>query len=425
MDASAFPMMLNLSSQIPLPLPPDHKFLFKHGPSHAPAAIPGLAHNLTSPSLLKSFARDMNGPALKKEPSLLEKHFLEQQQHRLNLKKRNEEQAETEKQEKQEKQSQPQPQQQQQQQHQSSSQESARSSSTPSASESSAETKVPPPSAWPGTPTQNLFDVGGDHPAFADPKYVQMVSRMAAFYQQRCQAILNYQQQRCQTWATGHRQKCQEMMQSAMLVVAWYIRDRIGRRRRKSKRAFRRGLREKNTAAAMRRVPKGEVVRKWVMGIPDAALSPNNGMRDDVKLDTEEREFDIEKEVTPDKDSQLFSVADQMIKSQLAKIDIPLLGALNLDDSDSETDNDDDDMGRYRYAPEDYELEDEGDAGDYDDDDDIDYEDETQEPTEDEISQEALNGTGKGSLKRKRSESDSDMEQVEITVPESKRRTAI
>lgn len=410
-------MMLNLSSQIPLPLPPDHKSFFKHGPSHAPAAIPGLAHNLTNPSLLKTFAREMNGPMLKKEPSLLEKHFQEQQKHRLNLKKKSEEQAEKEQQEQQ-------PQQQQQQQQQPLSQESARSSSTPSGSESSAETKVPPPSASPETAAQHLFDIGGDHPAFADPKYVQMVSRMAAFYQQRCQAILNYQQQRCQTWATGHRQKCQEMMQSAMLVVAWYIRDRIGRRRRKSKRAFRRGLREKNTAAAMRRTPKGEVVRKWVMDIPDAALSPNNGMRDDAKLDMEEREFDVEKEVTPDKDSQLFSVADQMIKSQLAKIDIPLLGALNLDDSDSDTD-DDDDMGRFRSAPEDYEFEDDGDDdGDYDDDD-IDYEDETQEPTEDEISQEALNGTGKGSLKRKRSDSESDMEQVEVTVPEPKRRIAL
>lgn len=422
MDASTFPIMLNLSSQIPLPLPPDHKLFFKHGPSHAPAAIPGLAHNLTNPSLLKTFAREMHGPTLKKEPSLLEKHFQEQQKQRLNLKKANEEQAEKESQQKE---PQTQTQTQAQQQQQPSSQDSARSSSTPSASESSADTKVPPPSTSPDTANQHLFDLGGgDHPAFADPKYVQMVSRMAAFYQQRCQAILNYQQQRCQTWATGHRQKCQEMMQSAMLVVAWYIRDRIGRRRRKSKRAFRRGLREKNTAAAMRRVPKGETVRKWVMDIPDAALSPNNGMRDDAKLDVEEREFDIEKEVTPDKDSQLFSVADQMIKSQLAKIDIPLLGALNLDDSDSETD-DDDDLGRFRYAPEDYEIEDDGeDDGDYDDDD-IDYEDETQEPTEDEISQEALNGTGKGSLKRKRSDSDSDMEQVEVTVPEPKRRLAI
>lgn len=414
MDASTLPIMLNLSSQIPLPLPPDHKLFFKHGPSHAPAAIPGLAHNLTNPSLLKTFAREMNGPTLKKEPSLLEKHFQEQQQQRLNLKKKKtEEQAEKE----------PQTQTQQQ---QPSSQESARSSSTPSASESSADTKVPPPSASPDATNQHLFELGGDHPAFADPKYVQMVSRMAAFYQQRCQAILNYQQQRCQTWATGHRQKCQEMMQSAMLVVAWYIRDRIGRRRRKSKRAFRRVLREKNAAAVMRRVAKGEVVRKWVMDIPDAALSPNNGMRDDAKLDMEEREFDIEKEVTPDKDSQLFSVADQMIKSQLAKIDIPLLGALNLDDSDSESDDDDDDdFRRFRYAPEDYEFEDDGeDGGEYDDDD-IDYEDETQEPTEDEISQEALNGTGKGSLKRKRSDSDSDMEQVEVTVPGPKRRLAI
>lgn len=234
---------------------------------------------------------------------------------------------------------------------------------------------------------------------------------MAAFYQQRCQAILNYQQQRCQTWANTHRQKCQEMMQAAMLVVAWYIRDRIGRRRRRNKRSFRRGLREKNSAARRGGIgkaggapTKGETVRKWVTDIPEAALSPTNGIRDDMVLDQEEREFDVEKEVTPDKDGQLFMVADEMIKSQLAKIDVPLLGALNLDDSDSESESEDEE--RCYYEPEDYDMEDEDEY----DDDDLDHEEESVEYVEDVSSKEAVHGTGKGSLKRKRSESTSGIE---------------
>lgn len=147
------------------------------------------------------------------------------------------------------------------------------------------------------------------------------------------------------------------------------------------------------------------------MDIPEAALSPNNGMRDDAGLDKEEREFDVEKEVVADKDTHLFTVADQMIKSQLAKIDVPLLGALNLEASDSESEGDDEDE-RYYYEPEDYEMEedddDDDDAEDYEDD--MDYDEESEEYVEDVVSKEALDGTGKGSLKRKRSESTSGVE---------------
>lgn len=152
------------------------------------------------------------------------------------------------------------------------------------------------------------------------------------------------------------------------------------------------------------------------MDIPEAALSPNNGMRDDAGLDKEEREFDVEKEVVPDKDTHLFTVADQMIKSQLAKIDVPLLGALNLEASDSESESDDEDE-RYYYEPEDYEMEDEDEDDEDDDDDyeedyedDLDLDEESEEYVEDVISKEALDGTGKGSLKRKRSESTSGVE---------------
>lgn len=212
-------------------------------------------------------------------------------------------------------------------------------------------------------------------------------------------------------------------MQAAMLVVAWYIRDRIGRRRRRNKRAFRRGLREKNTAAVMRRVPKGESVRKWVMDIPDASAPPSldalmnmapshhqlgDGPPRPVVLDAEERSFDVEKEAQPDKDSQLFAVADQMIKSQLAKIDVPLLGALNLDESDSETEDEDED--KYYYEPEDYDMAEGENEEEYDDDeDDLEYDDDDSY-VEDEASKEAMHGTGKGSLKRKRADSTSGVD---------------
>ncbi|ROV91299.1 hypothetical protein VSDG_07806 [Cytospora chrysosperma] len=406
MDASTLPIMLNLTSQLPVSPPPDHQHFFKPHPNQTPAAVSGLVNSLTNPLLFQAFAKQMEGPTIK-EPSLLEKHLQEQQ--RLLEKQKKHEAAHT---------------------HTHTHAPSSRHPGTPAASPtspstdtSSQDTKVPPQhSSSPDNLHQN-FDHAGDPTAAVDPKYVQMVTRMAAYYQQRCQAILNFQQQRCQTWATSHRQKCQEMMQAAMLVVAWYMRDRIGRRRRRQRRSFRRGLREKNGTAAARRVLKGEVVRKWVIDIPDAALSPNNGMRDEGALDKEEEAFDVEKEVTPDKDSQLFAVADQMIKSQMSKIDIPLLGALNLDESDSESDSDDDDRvgARYYYENEDYEEEGEEEEDAEIDDDDLEYEDETEEYLEDEVSKEALHGTGMGSLKRKRSESDIDTEQVGITLPDTKR----
>lgn len=411
MDATTFPTMLGFS-QLPVSPPPDHKFLFKHPSGQAPAAA------LSNPLLFKSFARQMEGPTAKKAPSLLEKHFQEQQ---LLLAKAKQEKIQAQQHKAQQSQASP-PQ-------QCCSTTSTSASTLASANGSaisSAETKVqqpttasPPPqtqshSPPSPTPPENPFVLGQanllDPNASSDPKYNQMVSRMAAYYQQRCQAILNYQQQRCQTWATSHRQKCQEMMQAAMLVVAWYIRDRIGRRRRRNKRTFRRGLREKSQAHQRRAggrggIPtRGEGVRKWVMAIPEAALSPNNGMRDVNLLDKEEREFDIEKEAVADKDSQLFTVADQMIKSQLAKIDVPLLGALNLEDSDTESESEDE---AYFYEPEDYEMEEDDDAEEEYDDEELDCE-ESDVYAADLASKEAMHGTGKGSLKRKRDESTSE-----------------
>lgn len=213
-------------------------------------------------------------------------------------------------------------------------------------------------------------------------------------------------------------------MQAAMLVVAWYIRDRIGRRRRRNKRAFRRGLRERTGAGTGAGVgagrKKGEAVRKWVLGVAEGAAAappPLGGKNEEFSgmlLDAEERAFDVEKEVVPDKDGQLFSVADQMIKSQLAKIDVPLLGALNLDESEGESESESEaEGGRYYYEPEDYDMDDgeeeeEEYDDEYEDEEELDYEEEAPEDYAGDIaSKEAMDGTGKGSLKRKRSESTS------------------
>lgn len=201
-----------------------------------------------------------------------------------------------------------------------------------------------PPNA-PTAPEAAMFQSILQDPS-VDPRYLAMASRIAAYYQQRCQAVSNYQQQRCQAWANAHRQKCQEMMQAAMLIVAWYIRDRIARRRRKQRRAFKQGLKRRAGAGAgndsRNRITKGEAVRRWVLSVPaGATASPRaEPAGDDAKsrvLDKEEMEFEMDREVPAaekDKDAHLFSVADNLIKSQLTRIDVPLLGALSFDESD-------------------------------------------------------------------------------------------
>ncbi|KAM7208040.1 hypothetical protein V8F20_001586 [Naviculisporaceae sp. PSN 640] len=208
----------------------------------------------------------------------------------------------------------------------------------------------PTPGAAPGAAggsdfSKQFADLAGD------PRYLAMASRIASYYQQRCQAVANFQQQRCQAWANMHRQKCQEMMQAAMLIVAWYIRDRISRRRRRQKRQFKRRLSERSNRS---KITKGETVRRWVMDVPLGAATPSSVH--DKLVDEEEATFSMDKESNPDKDTHLFNIADNLIKSQLARIDVPLLGALSFDESDSESE-DDDDMADYEddEEQEDYE----------------------------------------------------------------------
>lgn len=195
-----------------------------------------------------------------------------------------------------------------------------------------------------------------------------MASRIASYYQQRCQALANFQQQRCQAWANAQRQKCQEMTQAATVIVAWYIRDRIKRRRRRQKRAFKRGLAHKAAVASSARggvTTKGEAVRRWVMDVPLGAASPPSR---ELPVDKEEVDFDMDREAPADKDSQLFSVAENLIKSHLATVDVPLLGVLSFDESESESEEENEEENEAEDAMDyrDEEEEDEEDHYDYD-----------------------------------------------------------
>ncbi|KAK2065821.1 hypothetical protein LY76DRAFT_133454 [Colletotrichum caudatum] len=244
---------------------------------------------------------------------------------------------------------------------------------------------IPPMGAPPKPTSISSMSAADPNQPPMDPRYAAMVSRIAAYYQQRCQAISNAQQQRCQAWANMHRQKCQEMMQAAMLVVAWYVRDRLQRRRRKQKRQFRTGLRARS---ARSRVTKGEGVRRWVMNMPAGLSSPPVLGPDDL-ADQDEAHFSMDREVAPDKDAKLFEMADSMIRSQYRKVEVPILGVLGFEeDSGSESETDDCEQ------PMNVEFEDDG-VEEYDnDEDDVDLDDEDEE--EETGSEVVYRGTGTG-----------------------------
>lgn len=157
-------------------------------------------------------------------------------------------------------------------------------------------------------------------------------------------------------------------MRAAMLVVAWYVRDRVKRRRRREKRKFRKGLSEKCTKS---RVTKGETVRRWVLDVPSDVMSQSEDRLERL-VDQEEAEFTMDKEVRPDQDAKLFSIADGLIRNQLAQVNVPLMGVLNFDESDSdeseeeEEEEEEDEMEGDDFD-EDMQEEDEDDE-DYDDD---------------------------------------------------------
>ena len=225
---------------------------------------------------------------------------------------------------------------------------------------------APPSSSLPRPPSHPLND----------PKYLAMASHIASYYQQRSQAIANYQHQRCVEWANIQQQKSREMTQVTMLVVAWYVRDRISRRRKRQKKRFDRGLSKRATGS---KINKKESIKRWATNVPPTVESPTSPLGENV-ADDAEVDFDIDKEAPLDKDSDLFKAADQLIKSQLARIDVPLFGALSFDESENENEDEDGEAYLKDYEPmaedeEDEEFDkDDEDFGDYEYDED--YEDE-------------------------------------------------
>lgn len=190
----------------------------------------------------------------------------------------------------------------------------------------------PPVQASTREPTQPR----GNPTVEPDPKHLAMASRIASYYQQQCLAVVGYQQRRCQAWANTHRQKCQETIHAAVLVVAWCIRDRIQRRQKRQRRRFRRGLSERHCRPT---IAKRQSVTRWITGVPKDALSPTDPAPEKF-ADQEEADFSMDnRESTPDEDSQLFNVADSLIKNHPAKVNIPLMGVLSLGESDSDSEN--------------------------------------------------------------------------------------
>jgi len=185
-------------------------------------------------------------------------------------------------------------------------------------------------------------------------------------------------------------------MQAAMLVVAWYVRDRIQRRRRRQKTKFRDGLRE---LKGKPKVTRGEVVRRWVLQVPEKTHSHDTVQMDRVQ-DKHEAHFDMDAESPADRDAKLFEMADNLIRSQYKKIEVPVLGVLDFEESESEaesaressqSDDEDEEVdGNNSEDEQDEELEDEDDEELYDDGD-LDMDDMDEES----VSGLAQNGTDK------------------------------
>ncbi|KAI5465916.1 hypothetical protein BGZ63DRAFT_118163 [Mariannaea sp. PMI_226] len=276
------------------------------------------------------------------------------------------------------------------------------SSSGPSAQPSQPQTASPPGDDSSNRDTKSPPPTGVAGGSSLDPKYLAMVSRIAAYYQQRCQAVANYQQQRCQAWANMHRQRCQDMMQASMLVVAWYVRDRIQRRRRREKRRFKSGLRRR---IAQPKITRTEVVRRWVKQVPGEPESPNTAINMAL-ADPEEIEFSMDKDPQPDKDAKLFEMADNLIKSQYKKIEVPIIGVLNFDESDNDSESEPEEPEQFDEMEED-EDDAEGDEEYYEVDDDDLYDDDEMEFEGDDGSEVVHHGTGTGSGSRNNGQSES------------------
>ena len=183
-------------------------------------------------------------------------------------------------------------------------------------------------------------------------------------------------------------------MQASMLVVAWYVRDRIQRRRRREKRRFKSGLRRRT---GQPKITRTEVVRRWVKQIPEVTEPPHIPVKDQP-IDRAEVEFSMDKEPQLDKDAKLFEMADNLIKNQYKKIEVPIMGVLNFEESDNDSESDPDEPEQPDEMEEDEDPE-EDDQEYYEVDDDELYDDDM-EYDGDDGSEVVHHGTGTGSGSR-------------------------
>ncbi|KAI9166978.1 hypothetical protein HJFPF1_03096 [Paramyrothecium foliicola] len=201
----------------------------------------------------------------------------------------------------------------------------------PSTSQIPFQTGAAPPS--PSTPNTPQFPpLAGVN---VDPKLYPYIARIAAYYQHRCEAIVGFQQQRCVAWANIQRQRYLEMMHGSKLVVAWYIRDRIQRKRRQQKRKFHTGLKER---ASKPKTTRRDAIARWVSQISDDSTPPDKAVTERC-LDRDEIDFTINTAKPMDSESKMLQTVDTLIRSQTKKVELPMLGVLDLSESDHESDD--------------------------------------------------------------------------------------
>jgi hypothetical protein len=124
-----------------------------------------------------------------------------------------------------------------------------------------------------------------------------------------------------------------------------------------------------------------------------------------VPLDREEADFDVDREVPADKDTQLFNVADSLIKRHLATVDVPLLGVLSFDESESESENEEEEEDFMDYEEEEGEEDYDEEEEEYDEEDEDDEVGEEDEEYDDHV-----RGRGRGGAKEELASASKDAE---------------
>lgn len=201
----------------------------------------------------------------------------------------------------------------------------------PTAQQNPFQTGAAPPS--PSTPnTPHFPPLAGVN---VDPKLYPYIARIAAYYQHRCEAIVGFQQQRCLAWANIQRRRYLDMMHGSKLVVAWYIRDRIQRKRRQQKRKFHTGLKER---ASKPKMTRRDGIARWVSQISEDSTPPDKAVTE-RSLDRDEIDFTIGATKPVDPESKMLQTVDMLIRSQTKKVELPVLGVLDLSESDHESED--------------------------------------------------------------------------------------